>query len=63
MDLGLMWNFGLTGPSKIAGFVIYDNVHPGHGEVVSALTRVFQIVEWLAEPENWPRDLSGILQR
>ena len=39
MDLGLMWNFGLTSPSEIAGFVIYDDVHLGHGEVTTALAR------------------------
>jgi hypothetical protein len=63
MDLGLMWNFGLTSPSEIAGFVIYDDVHLGHSDVTAALARVFQIVQWLTEPGNWESDLSSILQR
>ena len=63
MDLGLMWNFGLTSPSEIAGFVIYDDVHLGHGEVTAALARVFEITQWLADPQNWESNLSGILLR
>ena len=63
MDLGLMWNFGLTSPSEIAGFVIYNDVHLGHGEVTTALARVFEITQWLADPQNWESDLSGILLR
>lgn len=63
MDLGLMWNFGLTSPSEVAGFVIYDDVHLSHGDVTAALARIFEIVQWLSEPGNWERQLSGILSR
>ena len=63
MDLGLMWNFGLTSPSEIAGFVIYDDVHLGRSEVTAALTRVFEIVQWLADPVNWESGLFGVLLR
>ena len=63
VDLGLMWNFGLTSPSEIAGFVIYDDVHLDHGEVTTALARVFEITQWLADPVNWESDLSGVLLR
>jgi hypothetical protein len=62
MDLGLMWNFGLTSPSEIAEFAIYDDVHLSHGDVTAALARVLEIVQWLAEPKNWDSDLSGILR-
>jgi hypothetical protein len=63
MDLGLMWNFGLTSPTEVAGFVIYDDVHLGHGDVIAGLARIFEIVQWLAEPSNWESRLSGILSR
>jgi hypothetical protein len=63
MDLGLMWNFGLTSPNEITGFVIYDGVHLGHGDVVTALARVVEIFQWLAEPGDGDSDLSGILLR
>jgi hypothetical protein len=63
MDLGLMWNFGLSSPSEIAGFVIYDDVHLGHGDATAALARVFEIVQWLAGPQNWASDLSDISLR
>jgi hypothetical protein len=59
----LMWNFGLTSPTEVAGFVIYDDVHLGHGDVIAGLARIFEIVQWLAEPSNWESRLSGILSR
>lgn len=60
-DHGFLWNLGLESPTRIGGFVIYDDVHLCAGEVGVALDRVLEIVKRLTEPENWEKSV-GLIQ-
>ncbi|KAH0172870.1 hypothetical protein KCU67_g1543, partial [Aureobasidium melanogenum] len=59
-DHGFLWNLGLESPTRIGGFVLYDDVHLSASEVEDALERVLEIAEWLTESENWDKPVGVV---
>lgn len=60
-DHGSFWNMGLESPTRIGGFVLYDDVHTQPAEVETALERMLEIVERLSSPEDWGKS-AGFVQ-
>lgn len=59
-DHGFFWNMGLESPTRIGGFVLYDDVHTQPAEVEMALERMLEIAEQLAKPENWDNSVGFV---
>lgn len=58
LDLGVFWNFGLANEETLFAFMLYDDKQLRRGEAEAALARVFEILQWMTEPENWAKPVG-----
>ncbi|KAL9614060.1 MAG: hypothetical protein Q9167_001414 [Letrouitia subvulpina] len=58
LDLGVFWNFGLANEETLFAFMLYDDKQLWRAEAEAALTRVFEILQWMTEPENWAKRIG-----
>lgn len=58
LDLGVFWNFGLADEETLFAFMLYDDKQLRRSEAEAALARVFEILQWMTEPENWAKRIG-----
>ena len=54
-EAGMFWNMGLVDDETLVGFVMCNDALVAYDERFKALRRVFELVGWISEPENWAR--------